>query len=327
LSQPLLRVSDLKTQFGRAGGPVIRAVDGVSFELEAGETLGLVGESGSGKTTTAHSIVRMLPPGAAIAGGSIRFDGEELTALDAEAMRAVRGGKIGMILQDPMASLDPLFTILDQVAEPARYHRGLRGKALREEVRDLLSAVRIPSPEKRMHDYPHQMSGGQRQRVVGASALAGKPKLIIADEPTTSLDVTVQRQYLDLLKRLQRDTGVAMIFITHDLGIVAKICDKVAVMYAGRIVEQRGVRELFDDPRHPYTRALLDSMPKLGSNEPLYGIPGAPPNLTALPAGCHFNPRCPRAFDPCRVNAPPEIALAGGQSVRCHLYAEGAENV
>src|SRR5215470_14876247 len=272
---PVLEVSDLRTHFFSFGGArVVKAVDGVSFVLRAGETLGLVGESGSGKTTTCLSIVGLLPRAARIVGGSVRFEGEELTRKSQRELRRVRGRRIAVILQDPMASLNPLFTIFRQVAEPAFFHQHLRGRSLRERVQGLLRAVRIPSPEWRMRDYPHQMSGGMRQRIVGAIALAGGPKLVIADEPTTNLDVTIQAQYLDVLKDVQRETGVALIFVTHNLGIVAKMCDRVAVMYAGKIVEQSPVRELFDSPRHPYTRALIGSMPKLGSKEPLYAIAG-----------------------------------------------------
>src|SRR5262249_36162851 len=226
-------------------------------------------------------------------------------------------------LQDPMASLNPLFTIFRQVAEPAFFHQRLRGRSLRERVRHLLGAVRIPSPEWRMRDYPHQMCGGMRQRIVGAIALAGGPRLVIADEPTTNLDVTIQAQYLDLLKDVQRETGVALIFVTHNLGIVAKMCDRVAVMYAGRIVEQAPVRALFNAPRHPYTRALLGSVPKLGSKQPLYAIPGQPPNLANLPAGCHFQPRCPDARPRCAEEEPGESRLTGGGVARCWLLDDG----
>ena len=241
---PLLEVSDLHTHFTSFGGKrVIKAVDGISFTLNEGETLGLIGESGCGKTTTCLSIVGLLPNSARIAGGRIAFQGEDLTLKSSREMRRIRGRMIAMILQDPMASLNPLFSIYRQVAEPAYYHRSMRGRTLRARVHDLLRSVRIPSPEQRMRDYPHQMSGGMRQRIVGAIALAGGPKLIIADEPTTNLDVTIQAQYLDLLKDLQRDTGVAIIFVTHNLGIVARMCDRMAVMYAGRIVEHGSVRE------------------------------------------------------------------------------------
>jgi oligopeptide/dipeptide ABC transporter ATP-binding protein len=223
-----------------------------------------------------------------------------------------------------MASLNPLFTIFRQVAEPAFFHQRLRGRSLRARVRELLRAVRIPSPEWRMRDYPHQMSGGMRQRIVGAIALAGGPRLLIADEPTTNLDVTIQSQYLDMLKDIQRETGVALIFVTHNLGIVAKMCHRVAVMYAGKIVEQAPVRELFDAPRHPYTRALLGAMPKLGSREPLYSIAGTPPNLASLPPGCAFHPRCPEAMARCATEEPGDFRTGDGRVARCWLLDDGA---
>ena len=288
----VLQINDLQTHFFTFGGTrVVKAVDRVSFTLHEGETLGLVGESGSGKTTTCLSIVGLVPRAARIVGGSIVFEGEDLAQKTEREMRRIRGRRIAMILQDPMASLNPLFTIGWQVGEPAFFHQHLRGRPLRARVRDLLRAVRIPSPEWRMREYPHQMSGGMRQRIVGAIALAGGPRLVIADEPTTNLDVTIQAQYLDLLKDIQRELGVALIFVTHNLGIVARMCDRVAVMYAGKIVEQAPVRALFDAPQHPYTRALIGSVPKLGSKEPLYAIPGQPPNrpvcrraVTSIPA-------------------------------------------
>ncbi len=317
---PLLEVSDLQTHFSTFGGArVVKAVDRISFTLHEGETLGLVGESGSGKTTTCLSIVGLLPRAARIVAGSVVFEGEDLTRKSPREMRRIRGRRIGMILQDPMASLNPLFTIFRQVAEPAFFHQQMRGRLLRERVQDLLRAVRIPSPEWRMRDYPHQMSGGMRQRIVGAIALAGEPRLVIADEPTTNLDVTIQAQYLDLLKDIQRETGVALIFVTHNLGIVARMCDKVAVMYAGKLVEQAPVRELFDDPKHPYTKALIGSMPKLGSREPLYAIPGQPPNLASLPPGCHFHPRCPDAVARCMTEEPRDVHLGDGRVARCWL--------
>jgi oligopeptide/dipeptide ABC transporter ATP-binding protein len=321
---PRLRVTDLRTYyFGFGGSRVVKAVDGISFTLEAGETLGLVGESGCGKTTTCYSLVHLLPPGARILSGRIELEGEDLLTKSQAAMREIRGRRIATILQDPMASLDPLFSIYDQVAEPAYYHRALRGQTLRRRVVELLAAVRIPSPERRMRDFPHQMSGGMRQRIVGAIAQAGGPQVIIADEPTTNLDVTIQLQYLNLLKDLQKASGVALIFVTHNLGIVAKMCDKVAVMYAGKIVEMQSVRGLFYDPRHPYTRALLDSMPKLGTKEPLYAIPGQPPDLSALPAGCSFHPRCSHAMDRCRYEEPEEHRLDNEAIARCWLPGAG----
>jgi oligopeptide/dipeptide ABC transporter ATP-binding protein len=322
----LLHVKDLQTYyFGFRGTRVVKAVDGISFTLEAGETFGLVGESGCGKTTTCHSMVRLLPAGARIVGGSVELEGEDLVQKSAREMRQIRGRRIATILQDPMASLDPLFSIYDQVAEPAYYHQLLRGQKLRQRVTELLAAVRIPSPEVRMKEFPHQMSGGMRQRIVGAIAQAGGPQIIIADEPTTNLDVTIQLQYLNLLKDLQRASGVALIFVTHNLGIVAKMCDKVAVMYAGKIVEMQSVRGLFYAPRHPYTKALLESIPKLGSKAPLYAIPGQPPDLSALPTGCSFHPRCPYALDHCGTEEPTQHRFDDGGTVRCWLAMQEAE--
>jgi oligopeptide/dipeptide ABC transporter ATP-binding protein len=317
---PLLRVSDLQTHYFSFGGTrVVKAVDRVSFTLGEGETIGLVGESGCGKTTTCLSVVGLLPPAARIVGGSIEFAGEELTTKRPREMRRIRGRQIAMILQDPMASLNPLFSIYWQVAEPAYHHQGMRGRSLRQRVRDLLRAVRIASPEVRMREYPHQMSGGMRQRVVGAIAMAGGPKLIIADEPTTNLDVTIQAQYLEVLKDIQQESGVALIFVTHNLGIVAKMCDKMAVMYAGKIVEHGAVRDLFRSPKHPYTQALLGSMPKLGSKEPLYAIPGHPPNLAQPPSGCAFHPRCAHTMPQCVTRDPDDHRVGPNWTAKCWL--------
>jgi oligopeptide/dipeptide ABC transporter ATP-binding protein len=317
---PLLRVFDLQTHYFSFGGTrVVKAVDGVSFTLEEGETIGLVGESGCGKTTTCLSVVGLLPPAARIVGGSIEFAGEELTTKRPREMRRIRGRQIAMILQDPMASLNPLFSIYWQVAEPAYHHQGMRRRSLRQRVRDLLRAVRIASPEVRMREYPHQMSGGMRQRVVGAIAMAGGPKLIIADEPTTNLDVTIQAQYLEVLKDIQQESGVALIFVTHNLGIVAKMCDKMAVMYAGKIVEHGAVRDLFRSPKHPYTQALLGSMPKLGSKEPLYAIPGHPPNLAQPPSGCAFHPRCAHTMPQCVTRDPDDHRVGPNWTAKCWL--------
>jgi oligopeptide/dipeptide ABC transporter ATP-binding protein len=323
---PLLRVSDLQTHYFSFGGTrVVKAVDGVSFTLGEGETIGLVGESGCGKTTTCLSVVGLLPPAARIVGGSIEFNGQELTTKRPREMRRVRGKQIAMILQDPMASLNPLFSIYRQVAEPAYYHQGMRGRSLRQRVQNLLRAVRIPSPEVRMREYPHQMSGGMRQRVVGAIAMAGGPKLIIADEPTTNLDVTIQAQYLEVLKDIQQKSGVALIFVTHNLGIVAKMCDKMAVMYAGKIVEHGAVRDLFRDAKHPYTQALLGSMPKLGSKEPLFAIPGQPPNLAQLPPGCAFQPRCVHAMPQCATQEPEDCHIGPNWTAKCWLVDQQAK--
>ena len=322
----LLRVSNLQTYYFSFGGArVVKAVDNVSFMLNEGETIGLVGESGCGKTTTCLSIVALLPSAARIVGGSIEFAGEELTHKRPREMRRIRGRQIAMILQDPMASLNPLFSIYTQVAEPAYYHQAIRGRPLRQRVQQLLRAVRIPSPAVRMREYPHQMSGGMRQRVVGAIAMAGGPKLIIADEPTTNLDVTIQAQYLEVLKDIQQESGVALIFVTHNLGIVAKMCDKMAVMYAGRIVEQGAVRDLFRSPKHPYTQALLGSMPKLGSKEPLYAIPGHPPNLAQLPSGCAFHPRCAHAMPQCVSQEPVDRRVGANWTARCWLLERQAQ--
>lgn len=315
---PLLEVRNLRTEYRTFGGSrIVPAVDDVSFTLEAGQTIGLVGESGCGKTTACLSLVRLLPRGAAITGGEVLLDGTDLTKVSDKEIQQIRGRDIAMILQDPMASLNPLFTIEDQVGEPAYHHRGLRGGTLRERVRSLLDAVRIPTPEVRMREYPHQMSGGMRQRIAGAIALSASPKVIIADEPTTSLDVTIQAQYLDLLKNLQRDTGVAIVFVTHDLGIVAKMCDEVLVMYAGRAVEVGPVRSVFTGARHPYADALLRSVPKMGSKEALYRIDGQPPDLSNLPPGCAFAPRCAYAEDRCTESVPVLAEVGAGHVAAC----------
>ena len=316
---PLLELRNLSTHYVSARGTrVVKAVDEVTLTLDAGETLGVVGESGSGKTTLALSILRLLPPSAANAGGEIFFDGEDLLTKSPEEIRQIRGKKIAMILQDPMASLNPLFTIGDQVAEPLRVHEGMSRRSAWEKATALLKSVRITAPSTRVREYPHQMSGGMRQRIVGAMGIACEPRLLIADEPTTSLDLTIQAQYLALLRDLQREHGLALIFITHNLGIVAKMCDRVAVMYAGRLVEFGPVRKIFDAPRHPYTRALLQSIPRFAdTRQRLTAIGGQPPDLSALPLGCAFHPRCPDAIDRCRGEAPPETGAATGHTVRC----------
>ena len=320
---PLLELKGLSTHYVSARGTrVVRAVDEVSLTLAPGSTLGIVGESGSGKSTLALTILRLLPPAAKIVAGEILFEGEDLLAKSDVEMRRVRGKRIAMILQDPMASLNPLFTIGDQVSEPLRVHEGVGRRSAWSRATDLLKSVRIPAPEARVREYPHQMSGGMRQRIVGAMGIACEPRLLIADEPTTSLDLTIQAQYLALLRDLQRASGVALVFVTHNLGIVAKMCDKVAVMYAGKIVEMQSVRGLFYRSRHPYTRALLDSIPKLGVKEPLYGIPGQPPDLAALPAGCSFHPRCRHVMDRCRIEEPWQHNLNGDGNVRCWLPIE-----
>jgi oligopeptide/dipeptide ABC transporter ATP-binding protein len=319
---PLLDVRHLSTHYVGAGGTrVTRAVDDVSFTLRESETLGIVGESGSGKTTLALSLLRLLPPAARIVGGELRFAGEDLMTKSDGEMRRIRGKRIAMILQDPMASLNPLFTIGDQVAEPIRVHeRGSRRSAWTRAC-ELLSSVRIPAARQRVREHPHQMSGGMRQRVVGAIGISCAPQLLIADEPTTSLDVTIQAQYLDLLRDIQRERRLAMIFITHNLGIVARMCDTVAVMYAGRMVEAGPVRRIFNHPAHPYTRALIESIPKLGENmHRLTAIDGQPPDLAALPAGCAFGPRCGHVMDRCRTDVPPPLPVADAHVAGCWLH-------
>ena len=322
----LLELQNLSTHYVSAKGTrVVRAVEDVSLRIAAGETLGIVGESGSGKSTLALSILRLLPPAARIPSGRMLFEGEDLLQKSDAEMRRVRGKRIAMILQDPMASLNPLFTIGDQVAEPIRVHEGATRASAWARARDLLKSVRIPSPQARLSQYPHEMSGGMRQRIVGAIGISCEPRLLIADEPTTSLDLTIQAQYLNLLRELQRAHGLALIFITHNLGIVAKMCDQLAVMYAGRVVEQGPVRQIFKAPAHPYTRALLSSIPRMSDGrQRLTAIDGQPPDLSALPPGCAFAPRCSSAFDPCRAAEPPEVVGVENSRVRCWLAAPGA---
>jgi len=318
---PLLEIKELSTHFVSAAGTrVVRAVNDVSFTLHAGETLGIVGESGSGKSTLALTILRLLPPAARIVQGQINFEGENLLDKSASEMRHIRGKRIAMILQDPMASLNPLFTIGDQVAEPMRVHEHMGRGGAWKRAKELLGAVRISAPETRVGEYPHQMSGGMRQRIVGAIAISCEPALLIADEPTTSLDLTIQAQYLNLLSDLQKRYNLALIFITHNLGIVAKMCDKVAVMYAGRMVESGPVRQIFNRPAHPYTEALLRSIPRLTDRrERLTAIEGQPPDLASPPPGCAFHPRCPKAIERCQEQDPPTFEVAEDQRARCWL--------
>jgi len=326
---PLLDVRDLHTEF-RTGAGTIRAVDGISYAVEPGETVAIVGESGSGKSVSALSILRLIPdPPGRITGGEVRFLGRDLLQLSDGEMREVRGGDIGMVFQEPMTSLNPVLTIGRQITETLEQHRGADRAAAHKRAVELLGLVGIADPARRLKQYPHQLSGGMRQRVMIAIAVACDPKLIIADEPTTNLDVTIQAQYLDLLKDLQQDTGVAVIFVTHNLGIVARMCDKLAVMYAGKIVEAGSVRKLFNAAQHPYTRGLLGSMPKLGSKEKLYAIPGQPPDLSTLPPGCAFQPRCAEALARCAEEEPGETRLGDAWTTRCWLAetkaAEAAE--
>jgi oligopeptide/dipeptide ABC transporter ATP-binding protein len=327
MPSPLLSLENLSTHYvSQQGTRVVRAVDEVTLGLNAGETLGIVGESGSGKSTLALTILRLLPAAARITSGRMMFEGENLLEKSDAEMREVRGKRIAMILQDPMASLNPLFTIGDQVGEPIRVHEGASRASAWKRAIDLIRSVRIASPETRVTQFPHEMSGGMRQRIVGAVGISCEPRLLIADEPTTSLDLTIQAQYLKLLRDLQREHGLALIFITHNLGIVAKMCDHLAVMYAGRVVEHGPVSRIFSRPMHPYTRALLGSIPRMTDNrDHLTAIDGQPPDLASMPPGCAFAPRCPQAFDRCRAETPPEFAIDHETRARCWLAPIDAE--
>jgi len=320
----LLEVKNLQTHFPTRAG-LVRAVDGVSFYLDRGELLGLVGESGCGKSMTALSIMRLVAPPGRIAGGEIIFDGRDLLKLSNAEMRAVRGDDIAMIFQDPMTSLNPVFTVGEQIGEALRLHRKLSRPQAREGAIAAIREVAIPDPETRVNDYPHQLSGGMRQRVMIAMALACDPKLLIADEPTTALDVTIQAQILDLLDNLRKTRELAVLLITHDLGVVAEVADRVAVMYTGKIVEESPVDELFAKPRHPYTEGLLHSVPKLtevgvARAERLQTIEGVVPSPTNLPPGCHFEPRCPYRMPRCKEGEIPLYPAGEGVVVRCVLY-------
>ena len=317
--EPILKVEDLQTHFFNRTS-VVKAVDGVSFELRRGETLGIVGESGSGKSMTAWSILGLVPqPAGRIVGGRILYEGDNLLEKSPAEMREIRGKGICMVMQDPSTSLNPVFTIGNQVYETLNMDSRQSRGSLKRRAIEILSSVRIPAPERRLASFPHQMSGGMRQRVVGAIAMSRGPNILIADEPTTSLDATIQLQYLSLLKEIQTQTGAAIIFITHDFGIVARMCDRVAVMYAGRIVEQAEVMQLFDSPSHPYTEALLRSVPDLDDQvDYLPSIEGQPPSLDNLPPGCSFAPRCPYVFGRCE-EYPLEFQIEPGHMARCWL--------
>jgi oligopeptide/dipeptide ABC transporter ATP-binding protein len=322
---PLLEVQDLQTFF-HAEGTVARAVDGVSFTVGAGETLAIVGESGSGKSVTSLSIMRLVPiPPGEIAGGRVLFRGRNLLALPEPEMRHIRGNEIGMIFQEPMSSLNPLLTVGEQISEVVRLHQGLGRTAARQRAIEMLGRVNIPDPERRAREYPHRLSGGMRQRVMIAMALACRPALLIADEPTTALDVTIQAQILHLIRALQIEMSMSVLFITHNLGVVAQVADRVAVMYAGRIVEQGDVRTVFAAPLHPYTRALLHSIPRVEAvgrdlSRRLLSIPGQVPSPVALPPGCSYAPRCPLADEVCRTAMPPLAEVIAGHDVRCHHW-------
>ncbi len=333
----LLQIRDLRTHFFTESG-VVRAVDGVSFDIPAGKTLGVLGESGCGKSVTGYSILQLINPPGRIVGGEIRFEREkngrkevvDLLSFPArsEDIRQIRGNEISMIFQEPMTSLDPLFTIGDQLAEAILVHQKVSKRSALDRAAELLDKVRLPQARELLTKYPHQLSGGMRQRVMIAMALSGQPRLLSADEPTTALDVTTEAQILDLMQSLQSEFGMAMLFITHDLGVIAKMAESVVVMYLGKVVEKTDVRTLFSDPKHPYTRALLESIPKVGHKQagPLRTIEGMVPSPFDIPRGCPFHPRC-ASFMPgvCDEAMPAEIPLPGDQTVRCYLYSEQAE--
>ena len=328
-AEALLEVKNLRTTFFTADGAV-DAVDNVSFNVRRGEAVALVGESGCGKSVTAMSIMRLVATPGKITAGEIRFKGRDLVALSEKEMRSVRGNDIAMVFQEPMTSLNPVFKIGAQVAEAIRIHRKVSKKDAWKQAGEMLELVSIPDPHKRLHDYPHQLSGGMRQRVMIAIALSCDPELLIADEPTTALDVTIQAQIMELLASLQKKLGLAVLLITHDLGVVAEFCERVVVMYTGRVVEEAPVRALFANPAHPYTRGLLKSLPSITDTTApaktrLATIEGMVPPLTALPRGCKFNPRCPDVMDICLGNEPALMPVGAGQSARCYLHGDEAD--
>ncbi|MBN1827923.1 MAG: ABC transporter ATP-binding protein [Deltaproteobacteria bacterium] len=324
LERPLLEMRNLKTYF-KVRGNILKAVDDVSFTLAPGETLGLVGESGCGKSVTAATIMGLIPiPPGMIAGGEIYFNGVDLLKLPESRMRKIRGCDISMIFQEPMTSLNPVFTVGDQVGEVIELHEKLSRSEIRRRIIDAFRLVGIPAPEKRLDDYPHQMSGGMRQRVMIAMALACNPRMMIADEPTTALDVTIQAQILELMNDLKRKTGTAILFITHDLGVIAEMAQKVAVMYAGKVMELATAADLYTEPKHPYTVGLLSSIPVLGKTskkQRLSTIRGVVPSLFSLPPGCLFSDRCPETREICQNEDPPMTTLADKRLVRCFNYA------
>ena len=323
--QPLLSVRNLKTYFYTDEG-VVKAVDGLSYDLHKGETLGIVGESGCGKSVHALSILRLIPtPPGKIVDGEVLFEGKNLLTLKDEPMRHIRGNRIAMIFQEPMTSLNPVLTIGEQIAEAVILHQKLDKKASWERAIEMLERVKIPLARERVRDYPHQFSGGMRQRVMIAMALSCNPSILLADEPTTALDVTIQAQILELVKELQREFNMAVIMITHNLGVVAEMCDNVVVMYAGKPVEHTDIKRTFQDPKHPYTWGLLRSIPKLYTRkERLIPIEGQPPSLIDLPVGCAFAPRCPFAMEICVQQDPPDYDIQAGHSAKCFLYSPHA---
>ena len=321
---PLLSVQHLTTGFD-VDGRFLPAVIDVSFHLRAGETLCFVGESGSGKSLTALSIMRLVHPPGRIAHGRIDFRGRNILDLSEQEMRGLRGAEIGLVFQEPTSALNPVFTIGSHIEETLQAHGRATRRTARQKAIELLESVSVPEPSRRIDDYPHQLSGGLRQRALIAMALACEPTMLIADEPTTALDVTIQAQILDLLRDLQRRMGLALLLVTHDLGIVAEMAERVCVMYAGRIVEEAPVKALFADPKHPYTQGLMSSMPSGAPGSRIRAIPGTVPALGHLPAGCSFTPRCPFRFEPCSVAHPGTTDLGGGRTAKCYLYGPAVE--
>ncbi len=325
MTGPVLSVRNLQVEFAPRGR-TLRAIDGVSFDIAKGEVLGVVGESGAGKSVTGLAIVGLIDPPGRISGGEIFLSGLRIDNLPPEEMRRIRGKRIGMIFQDPLTSLNPLYRIGDQIIETIKTHSNLSETAARKRAIELLADVGIPAAEKRIDGYPHEFSGGMRQRVVIALAICAEPELIIADEPTTALDVSVQAQIISLIKRLGRDHGTAVMLVTHDMGVIAETSDRVAVMYSGRIAEIGPVQDVIQNPLHPYARGLMGAIPTLaGEDKRLVQIPGSMPRLSAIPRGCSFNPRCAFAFDRCRVERPEPIQH-GAQAVACHLYDASAKD-
>jgi oligopeptide/dipeptide ABC transporter ATP-binding protein len=327
VGEALLEVRKLRTSFFTQDG-VVHAVDNVSFNVGKGEAVALVGESGCGKSVTAMSIMRLVAPPGRITGGEVRFKGRDLVTISEREMRDVRGDDVAMVFQEPMTSLNPVFKIGDQVAEAIRIHQKLSKRAARQRAEEMLELVSIPDPIKRLDDYPHQLSGGMRQRVMIAMALSCDPELLIADEPTTALDVTIQAQIMELLASLQKRLGLAILLITHDLGVVAEFCERVIVMYTGRIVEEAPVRDLFANPAHPYTRGLLRSLPSLGADgttKRLQTIAGMVPSINALPPGCKFNPRCPDVMEICYGREPARMPVGPNHDARCYLHGNDAD--
>ncbi len=323
MNEPLLEINDLAVEFRTRDG-VVHAVDGVTYSLGEKETLAILGESGSGKSVSAQAIMGILDmPPAFITRGSARYRGQDLLTMPEDQRRKIRGESISMIFQDALSALNPVYPVGWQIAEMFRVHRGTSKKEARTHAAELLDRVHIPSARDRLDDYPHQFSGGMRQRVMIAMALALSPDILIADEPTTALDVTVQAQIMELLAELQQDSGMGLFLITHDLGVVAQVADRVAVMYAGRIVETAGIDQLYANPAHPYTEGLIASIPRLEQKgKPLRPIGGAPPTLMHVPSGCSFHPRCPHMRDRCRVDDPPLYEVTGARSSACHYYQE-----